>query len=341
AILPPGQSILASLFNLSEEGTQRISYYLFWISPTLVLGALRQWGNGMLVRGKKTGWMSLLKALDLSLVIAWLALGLWLKLAIRHVMIVSVWGTQLISICVLLAVLIKLRHSLPIATGKQPETETKVWRYRELWQYFWPLGLTASLFTFSRPIIYFFASRFHPEDISGELMISALNLAFSFGLLFQSTVNQLRFLIVRFGHKNPVQVARFMAVIATTVSLLMILTLCSPASEYYFRYLQNASGDLLILAREAAWGLCLGPLAIAWRNFFHGLAMIHNQTIYLLYGGIARNGSVLIMGQLLVMMHLFTPFWGAFLIVIAFTAEAMAVTLTSKSWRPDLVSAVS
>jgi hypothetical protein len=207
---------------------------------------------------------------------------------------------------------------------------------RETAGFYMPLVGTTVMFALSRPIIYSLLSGTELDGIGGETLVAAVGLAFTFNMLFQSTVNQYRNLMVTFGSEDPEGLRRFMAKVTGGVTAVMLLIVASPAITWFLRDLQNATGDTLRLARQAAWVMCLTPLVVTFRNYFHGMAMTHRRTGSMIVGGLARNGSILAVASALLAAGWYNHVTGAGMLVLGFGAEAAAVCAVTSRWRNEL-----
>jgi hypothetical protein len=123
------------------------------------------------------------------------------------------------------------------------------------------------------------------------------------------------------------------------VTGVMVLAAATPFAVFFLRDLQNAHGEILRMARQAVWPMCFAPLVVTWRNYYHGLTMVHRRTGGMMVGGLARNASVLLCAPALVALGLYDHVAAAGMLVLAFAAEAAAVFLCTRRWRGDLLAA--
>jgi len=82
--------------------------------------------------------------------------------------------------------------------------------------------------------------------------------------------------------------------------------------------------------------LAATPVVIAWRNWYHGLAMVHRRTGAMVVGSLGRNGWVLIAGGALALGGVLSARTAAVVMVGAFVCEALGTILASRRWRADL-----
>ncbi len=324
---PSGNWLAQWLYDVDDGGAQTIVAYLRFLSPILIINGWRQYCTGLLIRQKRTGWVTALQAISQFLVVTFLAVGMraaWPATRIIGLSAVMPAFAGLVIATVLL-------RRTPVvdddktAEGKQPQT------YGALVRYFWPLAMTTFMFTLSRPIIFALVTRLNPtqssDGVDTTAMIAALSLAFSCGIMFQGTINQFRHFMVAFAGDDPRGIRRFMVAVTTVVTGLMVLALVTPAARWFLGSLQGATGHTLEMTLDALWVLMLVPIVIAWRNYHHGMAMVQKRTIALAAGSLARNGSILVVGITLLLTGHLNHWTSAGLLLTAFTCEAMGVVM--------------
>ncbi len=333
---PLGALTARALYDVDAAGARTIVFYLRFLSPMLLVIGWRQYFSGLLIRQRRTGWITLLQAIGQVLVIAVLAIGT--RFALDAVRVISLSAVVPAVISLVVAGVLVWRRPV---RDSDPEETPEPKSYRQLLQYFWPLAVTTFMFTLSRPLIFALVTRLNPtRDPSGidtTAMIAALSLAFSCGIMFQGTVNQFRHLMVTFGKKDPAGVRRFMTAVTIVVSGVMVLVLATPAARLFLYHLQGARGETLEMTLGALWVLALVPAVIAWRNYHHGLAMVQSRTVALAAGSLARNGSIIIVGLALLAAGWLNHWTGAALLVTCFFSEAAAVMITR--WRLGIAAA--
>ncbi len=90
------------------------------------------------------------------------------------------------------------------------------------------------------------------------------------------------------------------------------------------------------MARQGMWAVAPWPAIMAWRNYYHGLAMVHRRTFSMAVGGILRNVSVIVCCAALCAMQEFNHVTASFMLVFGFAAEAATVTLMTRRWRSEI-----
>lgn len=335
AWLPVGRAFVERLYALRGEGVGIIVLYLRFLAPTLLFMGWRQYMVGLLIRREHTGRVTILKAIEILSVIAGLAYGIhagWQPSVVVGLSALLPPGVGVVG------ALLLLMKSTPVAD----EEEAEPVRLGMLLSYYWPLAGTTLMFTLSRPIIFRLVRELNPTDDASGVnttgLIAALSLAFSVGMVFQITVNQVRHLMVRYGRDDPAGVRRFILRLAGVVTLIMALVLATPLARLFLVHAQGAQGATLDMALDCLWALVLVPSVIAWRNYYHGLALVHRRTASMVIGGLARNGSILMVGLLLLATGRLTHWSAASLLVVAFAAEGFTVMLSTRAWRAELVN---
>jgi preprotein translocase subunit SecG len=211
--------------------------------------------------------------------------------------------------------------------------EDRVLGQREIAAFFLPMVFTSLLFTLSRPIILAFITAQKDADVVRvETMVAGVSLAWSFNVIFQGAVNQFRDVFITFGRRDLNGVRTFMAVATAVLTCIMLLVVATPLGTLFLSYLQGATGETLRIARQAMWVLVFVPPIIAWRNYYHGLTMLHRRTHGMTAGSFMRNVAILAAAWLLTALGLYNHVAAAGTLVIGFAAEAVTVALFTRAW---------
>src|SRR5690606_7804625 len=176
-----GEALLRSVYHLEPDLAGRVTEYLRYLTPLVLISALRFYYTGLLIQARLTGSVTLLNVMFLSTVILGLVAGFSARLEPVLVLV----GSEAEAILLHLAGtwLVKRARYQPPAV---PEHERLT--YRELTGFFVPVSTTGVMFALSRPVLYAFISR----TPNGVLAIAALRVAFDFSMLFQQAANQFR-----------------------------------------------------------------------------------------------------------------------------------------------------
>ena len=332
---PLGDAVLSRIYDVGPDRIAVMTRYMRYFVPLIVLGAVGRFFIGLLVQAHRTGVVTALRVSNLALMIVTLVVGIEL-----------VWDPVItISMSLLLprTVQMLLAGGLVYALHdhRQPGKDQEL-KQREVGAYFLPMVGTTILFTLSRPIIFGFLTSLDPEIYPGlppvDAMVAGVSLAFGFSMLFQSTINQFRNVFVTFGHRDLRGVRRFMARVTLGVASLMLIALLTPGARLFLRHLQGATGPTLEMAKEACWVLLLVPVVVAWRNYFHGLAMVHRRTGGMVAGAVSRNASIAVVAAALVAVGLYNHVAAAALLVLGFASEAFTVFLYTRPLRRRLAA---
>lgn len=331
AWLPPGATLVEKIYGVSSQGSHVIVLYLRFFAPLIFVGGIRQWSMGLLVREKRTGWVTGLKAMDVALVVGVLALGIANKLP----PVVTIAMSGIVSQVAVVVITLILVSRLKLRDEEQAEHVD----FRRLLVYFLPLATTTFMFTISRPIIFWFVTNLSLTGHNSNVLVAAISLAFTCNMMFQVTVNQFRHLMTRFADKDPDGVRRFMTATTLVVSSLLLLVILTPIARLFLTHLQGAKGITLSMALQALWVLIPVPAIIAWRNYYHGLALVHRHTGSMAAASVVRNLSIIVFGALFASWGILNHATGASLLVIAFAAEATSAYLLTRGWRIELRNA--
>ncbi|MHC5037780.1 MAG: hypothetical protein ACYTHM_10735 [Planctomycetota bacterium] len=312
---PPGKLVLASIFEIEGPSLDNVARYLRYLTPLILINGLRFYNNGLLIQAKRTVLATVLNALFLATAVAVLVTGV--QMCWRPVETLAL--AQLASAAVHL-----LLSWLFLAWVYQPPGEPPgqpALTLRRTFDFFWPVAVTASLFALSRPIIYAYASRM-PDGVAS---IAAMRVAFDFVMVFQNPVNQFRNLFVTFGCADLQGVRRFMIRVWFGVTALMLLVIASPIGNFLLQDLIGVRGDLFYRAREILWVLCLVPLVLTFRNFFHGLSLVRRTTGNMAAGSFCRILVIWLASWALWRLGRLDHLFGAAILLAGFAMEAAFV----------------
>ncbi len=324
---PAGPLVLAALFDIEGPVLADVVRYLRLLSPLILLNGLRHFYTGLLVQAKRTGVVAMLNVAYVLLMLGVLLVGFHLGWNPA----VTLVSAQAVPLAVQMVWSWHLCRMMNVRTLNSEGDEVS---YRKALAFFWPVALTGVMFSITRPIIYSFAGRL--ED--PQPMVAALRVGFDLSMLFQMTSNQFRHVFVTFGHRNLAGLRRFMRRVVLVVTGLMLVTAVTPLKTLFIGHVLGWKPPVLEMAGHVFLVLCPVPLVIAWRNYYHGLAMVHRRTAGMFVGGISRNATAyLCCWGLLAMGHL-TSASAAAVLVCGFFAEALAVIVYTRGWRRERIA---
>ncbi len=310
----PGADMLAFLFDISGATLDSVILYLRYLTPLILVNALRQYYSGLLVQCRHTRLVTLLNLVYLAATVLMLLLGLQFRWRAIETLALSQLTAAIVH---LLLLLLAVQRSYRL-----PEREEHRWlTYREALRFFWPMALTSALFALSRPIVYAFASRL--DD--GVAVVAALRVSFDFALIFHNPLNQFRHLFVSFSHDDPRAIRRFLLRIMLMLSLLMLLAALTPLGALIFEHLLGISGAVLDMAEQTLLLLCLLPLIVTLRNYYHGLRMVERSTADMALGSILRTLAIYAVCATLYGFRLLDSTTAALALLAGFAAEAATV----------------
>ncbi len=318
AFTPPGKALLGALFDIHGAILDDVALYLRYLSPLLLLNTQRQFFRGLLIQSRRTGTVTVLNLAHIGIVLAVLILG-W-SLRWKAVATLALARVAASAVHLLLASLFyRLLYALPDPSPRPPLT------YRKALAFFWPVAVTSVMFALSRPVIYAFVSR-APRAV---VTVAALRVAFDVSILFHNPLNQFRHLFVTFGLSDLAGLRKFMASVLAVVSALMLVVAATPVGVFVLEDLIGVGDDILPLARQAIWVLCLVPFVVTVRNYFHGLALTRHRTRSMAAGGLARLGSIFLASWALWSLGALDHILGAAVLVLGFASETVVVLLAA------------
>ena len=310
----PGETLLRRVYHLDAELAARVTEYLKYLAPLVLISALRFYYTGLLIQARLTGWVTLLNAMFLSTVIAGLVLGF--SLGLRPV-VVLVGAEALAMLLHLAGTLMVKRARYRLPSTREHESLT----YRELTAFFVPVSTTGVMFALSRPVLYAFVSR----TPGGIVAIAALRVAFDFSMLFQQAANQFRHFFVTFGLDDLPRKRRFMAVVCAGITGIMLAFAVTPLSNLIWRDLMRIPEDVRALSVDVILVLCLMPAVIIFRNYFHGRLMVERRTIGMAAGALLRVAAIYAAAQVLFNLGWLDHVTAAFVLILGFVIESLVV----------------
>ncbi len=311
AATPIGEVLVRLIFGIDATLADAVGFYLILKCPLILLNSHRHMATGLLIQAHLTGWVTISNFIYLGVVITGLIAGFAMGLAPPYVIV----GSEVIGVVVLLVTLqvIKRRHyALPELAEHEHVT------YLELTKFFIPVSMTGIMFALSRPILYAFVAR-SPNSIA---VIAALRITFDFTMLFQQAANQFRHFFISFGFDDLRAKIQFMAVVCAGITLLMLVFVLTALSDFIWGTVMGIPEELITLALEALLVMCLMPIAIIYRNYFHSRLMTLRRTEGMAYGSMARVASIFLLAALLQAAGMLTHISAAGILVFSFVVEA-------------------
>lgn len=313
---PVGGPILGALFHIKGDALADVLLYMAMLSPNVVMGGLRQYFTGQLVQVKRTGTVTILNVVYLVIVLVSLVVGF--QAGWRAVITLAV--SQLVAGTVQLALL--WQASVRWVDLRDTAGDERV-TYRDIFDFFWPVALTSVMFSLSRPILYSFLARLpNPEPA-----IAAMRVGFDFAMIFHNLLNQFRHLFVTFGADDLVGVRRFMTRVTAAVVGGMVLVVMTPLSVVLLEQVIGVRGDVLVMTRQVLMVMCLLPMVVTLRNYYHGLAMVKRRTGPMGAGAVMRNVATYLIAAALLGLGWLNHATGALILILGFLAETAVVVM--------------
>ena len=318
----------ALAYGIDASLTERVIEYLLYMLPLLFITAQRMFYTGLLVQAQLTGWVTALNAVFLAASVVALVTGFAIGLA----PVLTIVGAQTIAGLLhwgLTALVYRSRYRWPVTLEHEALT------VRELLRFFLPMTATGVMFAISRPVLYAFVSRM-PEGLAS---IAALRVAFDFSTMFQQAANQFRHFFVTFGLDDIRTKRRFMALIGAGITAIMLVIALTPLSAWILGGLLGIQGRVLDHATQVLLVMCLMPVVIIARNYFHGTLMVKRRT-----GGMAVGGVIRVLAIAGLAQAAFAAGWldhvvAGFILLLGFVAETAVVLVghmrLTRQARPD------
>ena len=316
-----GKPLIIASFSLSPALQAQTFAFLLALAPLVWLNGLRFYLIGRLIQQERTGRVTVLNGVHLTVLIVALAAGLALNLGPVPTLV----GAQALAGLVHAALAIgALRPGSEAAAVPEAEADTvpePVPSYPRLRAFFGPVVLTGVMFALSRPILY--AAIGGTGD--GILTIAALRIAFDFTFFFQQAANQFRHFFVTFGLDAMAEKRRFMLRVALGLTLAMAGTAFTPLGPLLIAQGIGAEPEVTVRALAALQVMTLLPLLIIVRNLFHGILMVEERTGGMALGSVLRVLTIAGLAQLLAPAGLLTPSTAAWTLLAGFATETAVV----------------
>ena len=319
ALTDVGRAGVATAYGIDGELAERVLQYLAYMLPLPLVTAERFYFTGLLVQSRLTPWVTALNVVFLSVAIAAVVAGFRLGIAPVYTLVgaqtlagVAHWGLS--------AWVAKFRYRWPLT----PEHEDLT--LGELVRFFLPMTATGLMFAISRPVLYAFVSR-TPDGIA---TIAALRVAFDFTTMFQQAANQFRHFFVTFGLGYLAAKRRFMALVCAGITALMLIVALTPLANLLLGRILGIRGQVLEEAVQVILVLCLMPLAIVIRNYYHGHLMVERRTNGMAVGGALRVVAMAALAQAAYVSGALDHVVAAFILLLGFFTEAAAVFVSAK-----------
>jgi progressive ankylosis protein len=278
AFTTPGAWLASISMDIHGEELADVITYLRCLSPLVLVGGLRQFYTGMLIQGRRTTLVTWLNLIYLGVVIVSVLVGLYSGWRAIVTVAVGQIAGALIHLGLTYAA-VRRHYVLP------ERAEHEALSYRETFSYFWGTALTSVMFSLSRPIIYSFLNRVP----NATPIIASMRVGFDFAMIFHNALNQFRHLFVTFGEQDLPGVRRFMIRVSVVVVSGMVVVSATPVSRFVLQDLVGVEGEMLRMTRQIVLVMCLLPIVVNVRNYFHGLALIRRTTGRMGAGAVMRN----------------------------------------------------
>ena len=214
--------------------------------------------------------------------------------------------------------------------GKLPEGEEKDLAHSYILSFFWPLALVMSIQGFSRPLINLFVSR-GPD---GAEALAVLAVVYPLAHMPYGWVNEIRNLPAAFRDvENGLHYIRRFAGGCGLVSFgIMVLMFWTPLRVYILEELIAIEKDLADLCAMPLFLFSFFPLAVMFRAYLNGVALVEHRTLALAPSAPSRIGIILVMLMVLSSTGIHGATLGVAALLSGFILEAMVVWLGVRVW---------
>lgn len=318
AWLEAGAAALGAVYGIDTALNARVREYLAWFAPLIVLNAQRFYYTGLLVQAERTRRVTVLNIAYLATVVLALLAGFAFGLKPVHV----VAGSELLAATLHLALLVRSHGQLYRAPAEPAHADVT---YGELTRFFLGVSTTGIMFAVSRPVLFAYVAR-TPNAL---VAIAALRVAFDFTMLFQQAANQFRHFFVTFGWVDLELKRRFMGVICAVLTAIMLAFALTPLADLLWGKLMAIPDDVRDLAVRVFLIMCLMPLAIVYRNYFHGRLMVERRTGGMAFGGVIRVAGIWGFASASHALGWLDAELAAWILIAGFAIEAFAAQLAA------------
>jgi len=111
-------------------------------------------------------------------------------------------------------------------------------------------------------------------------------------------------------------------IIAAALTAIMLLIALSPLSAWIWGYLMGVPQQLIDPAVDVLMVMCLMPVVIVYRNYFHGRLMHLRRTAGMAYGSMSRVGVILLLAGIAFEAGALTHTTAALILVVGFVVES-------------------
>lgn len=312
-LTPPGARIVSWMFEIEGADLATVRSYVRWLFPLVLVDGLRQYGLGLVIQKHATRVVTILNLVEIGLTLALLALGLRLGWSAVATLVVAQWGSWGAHLGLLV---LFLRRTYAMAPASHEELT-----YTEANRFFWPVALTSLMFAVSRPILYAFVSR-GPVAVES---VAALRVAFDVALFFHQPLNQFRNLYATFGTTDLEGLKKFQAEVVLAMTLAMILVSASPLDTFLLSRVLGLQGTVLGFTEEAVRVMCLLPLMVGFRNYFHGVALARLTTGSMASAAVWRVVAISLAAAAAQALGALDHVWASSILVLGFAVEALVM----------------
>jgi hypothetical protein len=272
ALTPVGNWVVEDLHDMQAPLSQATLDVLFWLFPIPLLRGLTLFYAGVLLRFRRTDWVSVAMlagmAANIVAVFALLPTGLvqaepmWLPILVTYAGVVAEWGVVFLGY---------RRHGTRL-----PRHSTARMAYRYVLHFFWPLALIMAIQGFSRPLINLFVSR----EPGGAEALAVLTVLYPLGHLPYGWLNEIRNLPPAFRDQDGSlpAIRRFSLACGLLSFAIMVGLSWTPLRDVILLNWIGIEPALAVQATAPLVVFSFFPLAVMLRAYLHGVGLVEHRT---------------------------------------------------------------
>lgn len=300
ALSPLGYGVIEGLHGIDTTLGDAVRMAIFWFMPYPILKGMALFHTGLLLRVRRTAFVSYatLSNLAVSILTVFIMLPLPFVHRLPILLPISViYAGILVELGLMLWGCRRYAAWLTLGTAPPPPGMSALPKVSsvglgDIVRFFWPLALIMVVQEFSRPLINVFVSR--SEDATAALAVLAV--AYTLGRIPYGWLNELRNLPSAFREDEQAQrrIPRFTAVSGGVSLLMMLVLFWSPLRNYILGELIGLAPYLVEMARVPMMIFAGFSFVVTARAYLHGQALYHRRTKALAPSGPMRILAILL-----------------------------------------------
>lgn len=291
---PIGDWVFVQWFNAEPNMVKTVSNTFKILTIVMVLSGIRGIYEGIIIREKKTKWLTIMVVVRL----ATMFIASYLFVASGY--ITSLTGAMIFLIGMAVESVISVWKGQSLLNAKS--TNNSKLKMRSISQFYFPLLFYFISSTLLVPVIYVFLSKTNDKDIA----IASFALAISIVGMVLSFFSYTHQLVLQFYEKHRSKVIRFTIFISFLPSILLIVLCFSPIGTWFMGTVMGADQALAGATINVLQIFIVKTLIFPWVDFMNGFFMLRRKTNKILIAQILNLSAVVI--ALIVLINV-VPEW--------------------------------